>query len=103
MNIASPWTVQIAMLPVRRPAAVDHGVNGGRLAGIAKRKSLLKKHTDQVVEHLYRNPGSSAPQIAHALRIDRETARKILNTLKQEGRATTTLGYRAEWRMKHVN
>jgi len=103
VNIASPWAVQIAMLPVRRPAAMDDAVNGGRLAGIAKRKSLLQKHTDEVVEHLHRNPGSSTAQVAEALWINRETARKILISLKQEGRATKNSGYRAGWRINHVN
>lgn len=89
-NLADPWRVQIAMLPVRRISgddtrdqrAAEKRREAGRQKGIQTARARAEDNMKRALQLFDQQAEWSTPQVADALDIPVESARVALNKLE---------------------
>lgn len=84
MNLASPWAVQIAMLPVRRQPP-DGDPPAWKEAIREKRRWQRTQTENAILRALRRRPGLSTKELAHAIGMSAEWVRAAIQPLVQTG------------------
>jgi hypothetical protein len=90
MNLSNPWSLQIALLPVRRvtpdekrdQAQAEKRAAAGRASGIKTAAERAKQNKARALKLFKPGIEWSTPQVAEKLKLPLETARVALNKLE---------------------